>query len=686
MGLSRNEILMKVACILDEFSYRSFISECNLHQVNSNDWQSFFEDFDPDFLFVESGWFSSGGSWFKKISNYSTELEKILEYFKKNNKPTVFWNKEDPVHFDKFLNTASHFDYIFTTDINCISKYKFYLGHNRIYLLPFASQPAIFGPSENFSRKKGIAFAGSYYKKYKDRVVDMDNLFTSLDKLVDIDIFDRYFDATDSNYKFPDKYLKFIKGTLAFDQILKAYKGYIYGLNFNTIKSSESMFARRSLELLGSGTVVISNYSKAFPLLFGDIIIASDDPAVIQSRFTEVAQNDLLRSKLALAGVRKVMLEHTYAHRLARIMDKALGVVEYPALPPVLVLLAVNGKYEFTRFIDLLSAQTFDNWNAIFLVHSDRLKAELDSSALDARIQAVLASSLGETTVTDLAKETPWIALLHPSDYYGPNYLLDLVLATRYSKSSAFGKKQFFEVASGEVALQGADGAYRPMTTMELRSSLISVGYFSELSISHLFSNDSISSIEVSDGMSLDYLSYCRNVFNQNVVSIEAVSKVVDDLEINQGSSIDELYAKADALKMSMPFWLGKPGWKPEKLAQIFGDRFTRDITGSIDRFGWHIISELSDGDTCDLFSEFAIPIGDLGWQSGTPFYMEAGVGLQMQLLVRFEESSGALVEEALFELNAQNQLIPPITCTHVRLGYRITSSGSSRITRLVLA
>jgi hypothetical protein len=296
------------------------------------------------------------------------------------------------------------------------------------------------------------------------------------------------------------------------------------------------------------------------------------------------------------------------------------------------------------------------------------------------------ASSLGDSSITVLVKEVPWIAVMDSSDYYGPNYLLDLVLATRYSKSSAFGKAQYFEVASDEVSLLGVEGAYRPMTTMDFRSSLISVEHFSEFSISQLFSVHAISSMEVSDGMSLDYLSYCRNVFNQNVVSVEVVSAVVDDLEINQGSSIDELYAKADALKMAIPFWLGKSGWKPEKLAQIFGDRFTRDITGPVDRFGWHIISEMRDGDSCDLLSEFAIPIADLGGHAGTPFYIEAGVGLQMQLLVRFEESSGALINEAIYEINTQYQLIPPGSCTHIRLGYRITSSGSSRITRLVLA
>ena len=676
---------MKAAVIFDEFTFECFRYECQCLQLHPDTFYEETYKFSPDILIIESAWFGLNKLWNKKISTCSSALVDLVKFYRNMGLPTVFWCKEDPMHFDAFLASARLFDFVFTTDVNCIGLYKRLIPNSKIFLLPFACQPSIHNPVNFFTRKIAAAFAGSYYSKYFQRSRDLYRTITVVNDFVEVDIYDRYQNIADINYRFPNELQPLICGTLAINNIDVAYKGYRFGININTVKDSESMFARRAPELLGSGTVTISNYSKAFPFLFGDIIIASDDPKVIQSRLTEVVGSDLLRAKLALAGVRKVMREHTYAHRLARIMDKALGMVDYPVLPSVLALFTINSGPEFAQVVELLSNQTFDNWKAICLVNSDTLKSELDFE-LDPRIQVILVPNLDESTINDLAKETSWIAMMDPSDYYGPNYLLDLVLATRYSKASAFGKKQFFEVTSDEVFLQGVEGAYRPMTTMDIRSSLISVEHFSEFSIPQLFSDDAISSLEVSDGMSLDFLSYCRNVFNQDVVSVETVSAVVDDLEINQGSSIDELYAKADALKMAVPFWLGKPGWKPEKLAQIFGDRFTRDITGSIDRFGWHIISEMRDGDTCELFSEFAIPIEDLGGKSGTPFYMEAGVGLQMQLLVRFEEASGTFVDEVIFEVNAQNLLIPPDLSTHIRLGYRITSSGSSRITRLVLA
>ena len=46
-------------------------------------------------------------------------------------------------HFNTFLSNAAQCDYIFTTDVDCISNYKSILRHNRVYMLPFAANPKI---------------------------------------------------------------------------------------------------------------------------------------------------------------------------------------------------------------------------------------------------------------------------------------------------------------------------------------------------------------------------------------------------------------------------------------------------------------------------------------------------------------------------------------------------------------
>ena len=187
----------------------------------------------------------------------------------------MFWCKEDPIHFETFLNTAILFDYVFTTDIDCIHRYKAALGHDRVYLLPFACQPATTNPIETYQRKDAFCFAGAYYVRYPERTRDLGNFVMELPAFRPLEIYDRNYGKNDPNYQFPEEYQPYIVGTLPFDQIDKAYKGYRYAINLNSIKQSQSMFARRVFELLGSNTITISNFSRGVRLLFGDLVITT---------------------------------------------------------------------------------------------------------------------------------------------------------------------------------------------------------------------------------------------------------------------------------------------------------------------------------------------------------------------------------------------------------------------------
>lgn len=121
--------IKKIAVILDDFSFKSFSLTDVGVQVRP--------DFDPskispdEFLlfFSESAWSGFSNEWCKKVSYASSELKEVVSFFKGNSIPTCFWSKEDPVHFNRFLAAASEFDFVFTTDISCVSLYKQLLGN-----------------------------------------------------------------------------------------------------------------------------------------------------------------------------------------------------------------------------------------------------------------------------------------------------------------------------------------------------------------------------------------------------------------------------------------------------------------------------------------------------------------------------------------------------------------------------
>ncbi|MDO1752457.1 glycosyl hydrolase family 1, partial [Escherichia coli] len=67
-----------------------------------------------DLIFVESAWEGNEGQWSRGIGHYSDEesadLRGLLNLAKELGVPTVFWNKEDPVHFARFAPNAALFD------------------------------------------------------------------------------------------------------------------------------------------------------------------------------------------------------------------------------------------------------------------------------------------------------------------------------------------------------------------------------------------------------------------------------------------------------------------------------------------------------------------------------------------------------------------------------------------------
>lgn len=105
--------------------------------------------FRPDLLFVESAWQGWHNSWKYRIAAYPDHPERnnhlllrLLEYARKRHIPTVFWDKEGLVHFDRFIDSARHFDHVFTVDADTIPRYKKVMGGERFRTCAALCRPA----------------------------------------------------------------------------------------------------------------------------------------------------------------------------------------------------------------------------------------------------------------------------------------------------------------------------------------------------------------------------------------------------------------------------------------------------------------------------------------------------------------------------------------------------------------
>src|SRR5699024_11804523 len=79
------------------------------HTRSKRDWSSDVCSSDL-FIFIESSWHGNESEWTKKIAYVTEEkhsyIKNLISYAKSLDIPVVFWNKEDPVHYDHFIETA----------------------------------------------------------------------------------------------------------------------------------------------------------------------------------------------------------------------------------------------------------------------------------------------------------------------------------------------------------------------------------------------------------------------------------------------------------------------------------------------------------------------------------------------------------------------------------------------------
>lgn len=324
-----------IALIADAFTEHGLAPELPLLALTSDAWQEQLAAAStPALLFVESAWRGNHDSWRGKLVPPSSELIELLDWCSAHAVPTVFWNKEDPVHFDHFIETARHFDHVFTTDAGAVSRYRHEAGIEA-GVLPFATQPRDHHPLESFARKDAFGFAGSYYRKYPERQRDFRRIVDRLRGLAPVEIIDRNLDRKDPDYAFPEEMQALVVGTLAPDEIEKAYKGYRFAININTVKDSPTMCARRVFDLLASNTPVVSNPSASFDSLFGAGTVLVIDEGGDVGAVAALTSDSAAYRRHRLRGLREVMQHHTWRNRLVEMFDSiGLAATGLKAPPP----------------------------------------------------------------------------------------------------------------------------------------------------------------------------------------------------------------------------------------------------------------------------------------------------------------------------------------------------------------
>jgi glycosyltransferase involved in cell wall biosynthesis/spore maturation protein CgeB len=678
---------LRVAAIMDEFTESSFRPECQLLQLSVGGWQDELDAFRPELLFVESAWRGKDDQWNNKVYHTSPELLGVIAWCRANGVPTVFWNKEDPVHFDGFLTTAKQFDWIFTTDIDSIPGYRAAVGHDRVHLLPFACQPATTNPIERYPRKDAFCFAGAFYVRYPERARDLSEILKAISAKWPVEIYDRNFGGDNPIYQFPDAYKPFIVGQLPFAEIDRAYKGYRYGINLNSVKQSQSMCARRVFELLASNTVTVSNFSRAVRMQFGDLVITSDNGDEIVRRLQAVEGDEANWRKFRLAGLRKVMQGDTYQDRLATIISKVKRTPAAELLPTIVATGSAANRSEFAALLAGFARQRYARRRLVVVVPNGFVP---EAASVGTPVRVVPAREAAGLTCGDLAGEGELIAGMVAADYYGPNYLLDLALATRYSRAAAIGKVSHYQWSSeaGCRLVQPGD-RYCEVESIPARSAVVRAEQVAATPLADWVKGLPGRTIEGEGLLSVDEFNYCRGGAGTAFETSHA--EAVNDLRgLDEGLPVSQLVAHADRVA-AVPtvsenlVASTRPTRTGEDLAALFtppkGKGYSLEISGK----SWEVTSTLLADQITYVHATTDVALAELGFAERAQFRLDADPGLDLSLAVTFLDSSQQQLERVVREANREGDFAVPAGTAWIRFGIRLKGSGTSRMRSLRL-
>lgn len=336
-----------IGLIADEFTTRTLERASRVVALDPGVFDQQLGEESPDLVLIESAWNGNGGLWHRGIGNYSEEedrpLADLLARCRELGIPTLFWNKEDPVHIERFLHTGRRVDHVFTTDADMIGRY---LGEGpgacpsevtTASSMPFYADPAVHNPLPSHRPyESSAAFAGTYYgERYAQRSQQLERMLRAAQEAVadGLVIYDRQLAEPDSPYRFPPEFTGSVRGALPYDEVLASYKSHAVSLNVNSVAGSPTMFSRRVVEIAASGGVVLSDSSRGIAETLGELIPQTNSELLWKMYLRAWTADAEAHRAEAWNQMRSVLRSHTVQTALV-LMARTAGIPVHGFTPP----------------------------------------------------------------------------------------------------------------------------------------------------------------------------------------------------------------------------------------------------------------------------------------------------------------------------------------------------------------
>ncbi|MBI95546.1 hypothetical protein CL656_00120 [bacterium] len=441
---------INVVGIFDEMFYNSIKHLFNITLCSNN--PNYVIPKNTDLFIVESCWNGNNGMFKTIIFWNKTILINLLNKCKNRNIPTIFINKEDYINYKRFINTAKLFDYIFTTDINCIDKYKKDCPNAKgIYNTNFFIN--IMDITQNCINKKydnNILFAGSYtFCNHGTRNEDMCELFDiCINNNLKLNIIDRNSKNNTINI-YPNKYAKYLYDSVSYkDLINDVYNNYEYILNLNSVSNSETMFARRIIESLAQRKIVISNYSPAIEKYFKNIIFYKEDISKLKN--LSFIEKEIIKHN-GFLQVYNYFSDKIFYNKFLKCLNflnfKHYIIPDYN--PKVSIICVIKDKNNIKNIIETFNKQNYKNKELLLCIKENNDVNNLNEfveKKNDIKVITLNSEYSKDYCLNELIKISNGeiIQKMKDSDYYSENFISNQIIMYDIYNADLVGKSLHF--------------------------------------------------------------------------------------------------------------------------------------------------------------------------------------------------------------------------------------------------
>lgn len=439
---------LRMACVVEDRLYQGLRFEGQVMLLTPANWQHVLKYGKPDILLIESIWNTATGHWHMgQCPNNAPgrdELLEIVSLARKLSVPAVFWITKGHEYHEHYKDFAKNFEFVFCADPREVELLRAE-DIKAEELLP-CIQPAIYNPFRHYDHYNSFSLDILY-----DGWADLDRMADELYVLQEVkpyglNIIESRYQILRRRMDVLPEYKDCILGCVTEQsrvQALRYAKAYI---TLDKTLSTRTTQRWKTLEAAASRLPVVHYGSLPVNDVRKGIVFESPEEMEFLVEFVRFQEDDLYRERMAQLGWRKVSQEHTFSHRMQKIC-KTIGIKhDWEEYPKASLITPTFRRELLPRCFQTFEQQTYPNKELILVFNGEGVPSHKEFG-MEKPINGVKVANVPKEMFAGAClnqglflAEGEYCFRVDDDDYYGKNYILDMILQARSIDADLFGK------------------------------------------------------------------------------------------------------------------------------------------------------------------------------------------------------------------------------------------------------